>query len=156
MSQGSGRSNVHDATPQCRINGGKTWVRMEDATSGRSRNTASEDNITTCTIFYEVSASVKDAKRKKWQLVVCLSMREFGFDSRSVPCKMYSRQISLEQGFLLVLRVSTINIIPPKFHIYFRLHPALIRRKKKRYLRNLPRAILFQKSGRIWYKNILT
>jgi len=38
---------------------------MEDATSGRSRNTASEDNITTCTIFYEVSASVKDAKRKK-------------------------------------------------------------------------------------------
>jgi len=28
-------------------------VRMEDATSGRSRKTASEDNVTTCTILYE-------------------------------------------------------------------------------------------------------
>jgi len=37
---------------------------MEDATSGRSRKPASEDDITTCTIQYEVAGSVKDAKRK--------------------------------------------------------------------------------------------
>jgi hypothetical protein len=36
---------------------------MEDATTGRSRITASEDIIATFTILYEVTASIKDAKK---------------------------------------------------------------------------------------------
>jgi hypothetical protein len=46
---------------------------MEDATSGSSREAASEDNVTTCTVLYrivlyctvlyEVEASIKDAKK---------------------------------------------------------------------------------------------
>jgi hypothetical protein len=37
---------------------------MEDATSGRSSKTAFEEIIATCTILYEVAASIKDAERK--------------------------------------------------------------------------------------------
>jgi hypothetical protein len=71
---------------------------MEDATSGRSRKPASEDNITTCTVLYEVTASIKDIKKK-------MAFSHLSLDARTwvrfhvTPCKIFGTQIFTGTGF---------------------------------------------------------
>jgi hypothetical protein len=73
---------------------------MEDATSGRSSKTASEDIIATCAILYEVAASIKDAKRKEKMAVSRLS-----FDARALvrfqvgPLRFLADRVTLNRLF---------------------------------------------------------
>ena len=57
-------------------------------------------------------------------------------------------EVALGQGFLLVLLLSPVSIIPPMFHTRLHEHAALTGRRNVLRLRNVPHVILVSAVGK--------
>ena len=83
----------------------------------------------------------------RW-LVASLSKRRPGFDPRSVHVRFVLGEVAMGQVFLRIIRLSLFYIIPTKLP---HPHPSIrcsYQQDKRAKSGNIPRAMLFRKSGR--------